>query len=90
MNPEGWYVDPFGVHGARWISDGIPTGLVRDGGVEAEDAPPDRPFDGPLEPIADAEAEDGADLLRADESAPAGDPGDGPFQAFTESGGGFV
>ena len=29
MNAEGWYVDPYGLHGARWFSDGTPTALVR-------------------------------------------------------------
>jgi hypothetical protein len=37
---EGWYVDPFGVHAARWFSDGTPTALVRDqGGIESRDDP---------------------------------------------------
>jgi hypothetical protein len=30
VNAEGWYVDPFGSHEARWFSDGVPTGLVRE------------------------------------------------------------
>ena len=38
---EGWYTDPFGRHEARWMSDGAPTKLVRDGDVEAYDDPPD-------------------------------------------------
>ncbi len=39
---EGWCTDPFGRHDARWMSDGVPTKLVRDGnGVESYDDPPD-------------------------------------------------
>ena len=43
MHEEGWYTDPFGLHEARWMSDGKPTGLVRDGVVEATEAVPDGP-----------------------------------------------
>ena len=38
---EGWYEDPFRRHQHRWISKGSPTALVRDGGVEAQDPPPE-------------------------------------------------
>ena len=38
---EGWHADPFGRHENRWMSDGTPTALVRDGDVESYDAPPD-------------------------------------------------
>lgn len=38
----GWKPDPFGLHQERWISvDGAPTKLVRDGGREAYDPPPE-------------------------------------------------
>jgi hypothetical protein len=37
---EGWYDDPFGRHEFRWMSDGSPTSLVRDGAVESQDDPP--------------------------------------------------
>lgn len=37
---EGWFTDPFGRHEARWLSNGLPTRLVRDGGAEAYDEPP--------------------------------------------------
>lgn len=37
---EGWCADPFGRHEARWISNGSPTNLVRDRGVESRDEPP--------------------------------------------------
>jgi len=52
---EGWYRDPYGIHEDRWMSDGSPTKLVRDGGAESYDPPPDRPLPDVLEP-----AEDGA------------------------------
>ncbi len=45
---EGWYEDPYGVHQHRWFSAGKPSGLVRDGGIETTDRPPDEPFEGPL------------------------------------------
>ena len=46
--PQGWYIDPFAVHGQRWFSQGSPTALVRDGRTEAQDPPPDGPLPGPL------------------------------------------
>ncbi len=37
----GWHVDPLGIHEERYISvDGVPTKLVRDGGRESYDPPP--------------------------------------------------
>jgi hypothetical protein len=41
---EGWYRDPFAIHEDRWMSQVRPTKLVRDGGVEAYDPPPDLPL----------------------------------------------
>jgi hypothetical protein len=35
MQPEGWYLDPYGIHRDRWYSDGQPTSLVRDDGIES-------------------------------------------------------
>ncbi len=46
--PQGWFVDPFGVHEARWFSQGRPTALVRDGGVESQDPAPGPAVDQPL------------------------------------------
>ncbi len=40
---EGWYTDPYGQHEARWLSDGVPTRLVRDGKLESYEDPPDSP-----------------------------------------------
>ena len=64
---EGWYTDPFGLHEARWLSDGHPTKLVRDGGVESYDQIPDGPAtQTPMRLEEDPEATDGADMIRAD------------------------
>jgi hypothetical protein len=76
VGAEGWFVDPFGSHEHRWFSDGSPTRLVRDGGVEGYDRPPARPFPLPLVPAPERDA--GAETLkRADDaersSAPSGD-----------------
>jgi hypothetical protein len=37
---QGWRVDPWLRHEARYFSDGQPTGLVRDGEHESTDPPP--------------------------------------------------
>jgi hypothetical protein len=37
---QGWAPDPFGLHESRYFSDGRPTKLVMDGGVESYDEPP--------------------------------------------------
>ncbi len=51
MHEEGWHVDPFGHHDARWMSDGTPTDLVRDDGGVSKDPPPDAPFEGVIQPL---------------------------------------
>jgi hypothetical protein len=57
-NPaEGWYRDPFGIHEDRWMSQGQPTKLVRDGAAESYDPPPDLPLPAELVP---ADADGGA------------------------------
>ena len=66
MHAEGWYVDPFGVHGERWFSDGRPTQLVRDGEVESHDPPPEASYTGQLERV-ETTAPRPDDLRRADE-----------------------
>jgi hypothetical protein len=66
MAEEGWYVDPFGIHQARWISDGTPTALVRDGDSETQDPPPAVAYQGPLQELAEENPVDGEDLRRAD------------------------
>ena len=67
MQEEGWYRDPFKIHTDRWISDGRPTALVRDGDREGHDPPPDAAFEGPLTEAAESVAADGEDLRRADD-----------------------
>jgi hypothetical protein len=68
MHAEGWYRDPYGLHGDRWFSDGRPTSLVRDQGIESHDEPPRGEPPVPLEPVAEIEESDGRDLLRADDA----------------------
>ena len=46
--PQGWFVDPFGLHDQRWFSQGTATPLVRDGNHESQDPPPDGVPPGPL------------------------------------------
>jgi hypothetical protein len=66
---EGWYIDPYGIHDARWISTGKATKLVRDGQVESYDEPPDSP---PIRAATRIEPPPGsvtsADTLRADDA----------------------
>jgi hypothetical protein len=69
---EGWYRDPYGIHEDRWMSQGRPTEMVRDGGRESYDPAPDRRLpEGDLVPAAQAAAEatDGSDLRRADDAS---------------------
>jgi hypothetical protein len=67
MDEEGWFKDPYQRHEARWISQGTPTALVRDDGVESQDAPPDEPITGEMErAVSETIPIDGADLKRAD------------------------
>jgi hypothetical protein len=64
---EGWFTDPFLVHEERWLSNGRPTKLVKDRGVESFDQPPDRPpTQTPTRIEADATATGGSDPQRAD------------------------
>ena len=41
--PYGWNVDPYGLHEHRYFSGGLPTKLVRDGGRESYEEPPNYP-----------------------------------------------
>jgi hypothetical protein len=66
VRAQGWYLDPYGIHSDRWYSDGYPTVLVRDHGIESYDALPSwQPKSAPV-PIPAAQG-DGSDLKRADE-----------------------
>ena len=50
---EGWCTDPFGLHEARWLSDGVATKLVRDNGVESYEDPPDEEWTVTPSPIVE-------------------------------------
>lgn len=66
---EGWYTDPYGRHEARWMSNGEPTKLVRDGKVTAIDPPlPDEAPTRVPEPIEHPPGTGGRDLRRADDA----------------------
>ena len=54
---QGWFSDPYRQHVARWFSDGSPTALVRDDGVESQDPPPNAPYTAKLEPVAETEGD---------------------------------
>jgi len=83
MREEGWYIDPFGHHEARWISNGAPTALVRDGSVESQDSPPSDPITEPLERIPGTVLTDQDDQKRADDAGVEGfDPNAGARAAF--------
>jgi len=81
IDHEGWFTDPYGIHEARWLSQGTPTKLVRDGGVEGYDDPPEEP---PTREPKRIEPQSGdprsGDLRRADD-AERGEPYD-PKKAY--------
>ena len=93
MEAEGWYVDPYGIHEARWISAGKPTELVRDGGKESKDPPLSSPYAGELQELPETAPSDGSDLLRADSAeSKSFDPDDvaeAAWDAFGETAGGI-
>jgi hypothetical protein len=64
---QGWYQDPYAIHEHRYFSAGLPTKLVRDGGHERYDPPPDRAFpDGGLVPaVGSTEEAGGAEAERS-------------------------
>jgi hypothetical protein len=72
---EGWYTDPYERHEARWMSQGVPSALVRDGRVEGQDPVADEPIQVTPVRIEGHAPDDGSDLLRADD-AERGDPYD--------------
>ena len=83
MDEEGWYVDPYGAHAARWFRDGTPTDLVQDGGLPGKDAPPETPFVRPLVPFIEDGPTDGHEFRRAEDEPPAEDA---IWDEFLESG----
>jgi hypothetical protein len=70
---EGWYTDPFGRHEARWLSDGQPTKLVRDAGVESYDEPPSESPTRVPERIVKEGSRSAGDLYRAEDAWGEGD-----------------
>src|SRR5664280_1464607 len=64
---EGWFIDPYGRHEQRWMSNGQATKLVRDGRVERTDEPPDVPPDVPLVRAPENGLASPKDVLRADD-----------------------
>jgi hypothetical protein len=81
MKAEGWYQDPYRIHEDRWYSDGTPTALVRDAGVEAKDPPPskDAPAGALVRSVPDHVSAGPDDLRRAD------DPDAGETPDYTEA-----
>jgi hypothetical protein len=69
VQAEGWYRDPYLVHEDRWFSAGLPTKLVRDGGVEDYDPPPVGPPTVELVEVRPNQPADGSDLRRADDAS---------------------
>jgi hypothetical protein len=65
---EGWYTDPYGRHEARWMSQGTPTSLVRDGATEGSDPVADEPFTVTPVLIEPEGPGDGSDRRRADDA----------------------
>ena len=66
---EGWYTDPYARHEARWMSQGTPTALVRDGDVEGDDPVAHDAFSViPVRVGDDASPNGGSDLRRADDA----------------------
>jgi hypothetical protein len=66
----GWFEDPYREHDYRYLSEGVPTKLVRDSGHESFDPPPDYPMPFALVPVAvDVDRRSyGSDLRRADDA----------------------
>jgi hypothetical protein len=70
---KGWCNDPYERHEHRWLTAGVPSALVGDGGVESQDPPPDVPF--VVEPsLVENDSPDGDDLRRSGEERRS-DPG---------------
>jgi len=67
VRAEGWYRDPFGIHQDRWISDGRPTSLVRDGQTESRDEPPSDQIPATLTLSRPEASAEGHDFVRADD-----------------------
>lgn len=65
---QGWCTDPYARHEARWFSQGVPRGLVRDGRKESQDLPPQgSPTVASSKIDVDTSSSFGSDLVRADD-----------------------
>jgi hypothetical protein len=73
---EGWCTDPYELHEARWLSNGKPTKLVRDGEATSYDEPPEGEFTRVPKPIETEPIAGPSDLLRADDAESIGTPMD--------------
>ena len=69
MKAQDWYHDPYGVHEDRYFSDGQPTKLVRDCGIESYDPPPPRPPDVAPDEMTPSSPAYGGDPQAADDQA---------------------
>jgi hypothetical protein len=89
MRAEGWYRDPYELHDGRWFSDGTPTAVVSDDGVETNDPPPDAAYTGPLESIdeGDQRADGFAHRNRAERVRMGEEGVTAAWEAFVETGG---
>ena len=81
MREEGWYTDPYELHGGRWFSDGVPTKLVSDNGIASNDPPPNTPYVTPPKPVADS------GRLVDEGSTHEDSVAKGAWEAFVETGG---
>jgi len=82
MQAEGWYVDLFRSHEARWFSDGLATALVRDARSESHHPPTRATYDGTLTPVGGNGERGCDDVLRADSDEGPFDPGTGSRAAW--------
>jgi hypothetical protein len=74
---HGWQRDPFGLHQQRYLSQGQPTKLVRDGTVESYDEPPEGRSP-PGAPVEESTISDSANAPSTQEpqTTPSGSSGD--------------
>jgi hypothetical protein len=79
MAEEGWYRDPFKIHADRWISEGQPTALVRDEGIEAHDPPPEKAFTGHV-----VESEPSEDSVNVDPAGSSSYPAEGAYETVRD------
>jgi len=82
VKEQGWYIDPYCLHEARWFSDGTPTALVRDKGTTSQDPPPNTPYTVKPEAIPDPASLADED---SDESRHSNSAVDAIWTIFTES-----